>query len=110
MPEIRPIFSQSLLGNTLPAHTLPANGHRHGCAAAARAPAPPPIAEAASIAEPAPAEAIPLNELASPSHCPSRSRQMKTIRFIVPLVANKDWGCTNNSGFGRKSPGKALGA
>jgi hypothetical protein len=27
-----------------------------------------------------------------------------------PAGRHNDWGCTNNSGFGRKSPGKALGA
>jgi hypothetical protein len=35
---------------------------------------------------------------------------MKKTKFIVPPAANNDWGCTNNSGFGRKSPGKTLGA
>jgi hypothetical protein len=44
------------------------------------------------------------------SDCPNRYRQMNAKKFILPLDANKDWGCTHNSGFGRKSPGKALGA
>lgn len=101
MPETRPICSQS--------PSARGQSHRRACTACA-ADAPIEAAEPASTAKTRPAKTALIETAALPSHCPSRNRQMKTIKFILPPAANNDWGCTNNSGFGRKSPGKALGA